>query len=142
MKQNLHAERIQILSLSKHTLGRFFLIVALLLSNINDVISAVLKLYFFVYEEISHAQKAQIAPKAQKHKNANKRTKIKNELKKHLRGRQSLFAYLRSYAFFALEENKIKTAEYEFKTALMTSFILPLNITITIDKTHNIYDLI
>ena len=30
----------------------------------------------------------------------------------------------------------------EFKTALMTSFILLLNITITVDKTHNIYDLI
>ena len=30
----------------------------------------------------------------QKHKNANNRTKIKNALKKHLRGKSNLFAYL------------------------------------------------
>ena len=79
-------------------------------SNINEVIRAVLNFLLFFYEEISHAQistkkhknaqkrtkkhkKAQKAPKVQKHnqakvQNANKRTKIKNALKKHLRGKQ------------------------------------------------------
>ena len=75
-------------------------------SNINEVIRAVLNFLLFFYEEISHAQisikkhkKAQKstktykkAPKVQKHnqakvQNANKRTKIKNALKKHLRGK-------------------------------------------------------
>ena len=42
------------------------------------------------------------------------------------------------FSHFFVQKKKNK----EFKTALMTSFILLLNITITIDKTHNIYDLI
>ena len=37
-----------------------------------------------------------------------------------------------------MKQNNIK----EFKTALMTPFILLWNITIFIDNTHNIYDLI
>ena len=40
------------------------------------------------------------------------------------------------FSHFFVKKNK------EFETALMTSFLLLLNITITIDKTHNIYDLI
>ena len=76
-------------------------------SNINEVIRAVLN--FFFYEKILHAQKAQKAPKStkntkstkstkstkkgknatkQKVQNANKRTKIKNTLKKHLSGKK------------------------------------------------------
>ena len=42
----------------------------------------------------------------QKHKNANKRTKIKNALKKHLRGKSNLFAYLH---FCACKGNKQKS---------------------------------
>ena len=83
-------------------------------SNINEVIRAVLNSFFFVFsKKISHAQKStkkhkkhkkhQKAPKApettkstkstKKHtnaqsKNANKKTKIKNALKKHLKGKE------------------------------------------------------
>ena len=96
-------------------------------SNINEVIKIVLNFILFFYEKILHAQKStkkhkkntrnkkykrhqkhqkhQKAQKTQKHKNitkqkhknANKRAKIKNALKKHLRGRKSLihlFAFL------------------------------------------------
>ena len=56
-------------------------------SNINEVIRAVLNFLFFFYKKVLLAQKA---PKAQKPKqakvqNTNKRTKVKNFLKKHLR---------------------------------------------------------
>ena len=66
MKQNVHAERIQILSLSKHALGRFFLIVTLLLSNINDVIRAVLNSLFFLFTKRFRTHKKH--KKHQKHK--------------------------------------------------------------------------
>ena len=72
--------------------------------NINEVIRAVLNsLLIFFYKKISHApkstkkhenaQKAQKIQKAQKRnqakvQNANKRTKIKNALKKHLSGKK------------------------------------------------------
>ena len=44
------------------------------------------------------------------HKNANKRTKIKNVRKKHLRG-SHLFAYLRFCAFCAREGTEIEKRE-------------------------------
>ena len=65
---------------------------------------------FFLRKDFAHNKKHQKAQKStkstkkhksatkQKHKNANKRTKIKNALKKHLRGKKSLirlFALLR-----------------------------------------------
>ena len=64
-----------------------------------------------------HAPKAPKAPKAEKHndatehklKNANKPTKIKNVLKKNLRGGgrgSHLFAYFRFCAFWAREEKE------------------------------------
>ena len=73
-------------------------------SNINEVIRAVLNPLFFFYKTILHAPKAQNHKNAtkQKHKNANKRTKIKNVLKKGEK------AYLRFCAFCALEEKKIE----------------------------------
>ena len=51
-----------------------------MISNINEVIRALLNTLLFFYKMISHA------PKAQKHnqakvQNANKRTKVKNALK-------------------------------------------------------------
>ena len=73
-------------------------------TNINEVIRTVLNfllIYFslkkdFVrtkstkkYQKYKKAQQAQKAPKnTEKHKNANKRTKIKNALKKHLSGKK------------------------------------------------------
>ena len=81
-------------------------------SNINEVIRAVLNFFFFFYEKISHAQKApkstqstkstkstKITKSTKNHQktqkrnqakaqNANKRTKIKNALKKHLSGKK------------------------------------------------------
>ena len=87
---------------------------ALISSNINEVIKTVLNLSFFFFfffdEKISHAPKSTKKHKKhqkhrnhknitkQKHKNANKRTKIKIALKKHLRGKKYLFAYLRTCA--------------------------------------------
>ena len=65
----------------------------------------VLNFLFSFYDKILHAQKAQKeckSPKStkkrqkhknitkQKHKNGNKRTKIRNAIKKHLRGKKSL----------------------------------------------------
>ena len=101
-------------------------------SNINEVIRAILN--FFIQE--FHKQKAQ---------NAYKQTKIKNALKKHLRGKQSLihlFAFLcfclsvfvpfsAFYAFcafwcFLVRTKPFRKKNKEFKTALMTSFILLL----------------
>ena len=78
--------------------------------NTNEIIRAVLNFLFF-NKKISHAQKSikstkkhqkhKKAPKAQKRnqakiQNANKQTKIKHALKKHLRGKQSL---IRLFAF-------------------------------------------
>ena len=86
-------------------------------SNINEVIRAVSNPLLFFYEKISHspkvkkAQKASKGQKAQKaskakHKSTKtqsskiskcyKRTKIKNTLKKHLRGKKLL---IRIFAF-------------------------------------------
>ena len=56
-------------------------------SNINEVIRAVLNFLLFFYEKISHTQKEQKSNQG-KAQNANKRTKIKNALKKHLRGKK------------------------------------------------------
>ena len=78
--------------------------------NTNEIIRAVLNFLFF-NKKISHAQKSikstkkhqkhKKAPKAQKRnqakiQNANKQTKIKHALKKHVRGKQSL---IRLFAF-------------------------------------------
>ena len=62
-------------------------------SIINEVIRAVLNLlfiYLFFYKKILHVHKAQKAQKRNqaKVKNANKQTKIKNAVKKHLRGKK------------------------------------------------------
>ena len=68
-------------------------------SNINDVIRAVLNFLLFFYEKILHIQKSIKSTKRIKSKktqkrnqakvqNANKRTKIKYALKKHLRGKK------------------------------------------------------
>ena len=78
----------------------------------NEVIKRVLNFLLFFYEKILHAPKStkkhQKAPKSikstknitkQKNKYANKRTKIKNTLKKHLRGKSPIFAYLHICAF-------------------------------------------
>ena len=55
-------------------------------SNINEVIRAVLNsLIFFFTKKFRMYQKAQ---KAQKRNQVNKRTKIKNALKKHLSGKK------------------------------------------------------
>ena len=91
--------------------------VALMSSNKNEVIRAVLKSLFFEKKKILHAPKAPKASKASKAQkgqkrnqakvqNANKRTKIKNALKK---GEKShLFAYLRFCVFCARKEKKIE----------------------------------
>ena len=78
--------------------------------NTNEIIRAVLNFLFF-NKKISHLQKSikstkkhqkhKKAPKAQKRnqakiQNANKQTKIKHALKKHVRGKQSL---IRLFAF-------------------------------------------
>ena len=65
-------------------------------SNINEVIRAVLNFLLFFYEKILHAHKTQKTPKAPKAQksnqakaqNANKRTKMKNVLKKQLSGKK------------------------------------------------------
>ena len=59
------------------------------------------------------APKGQKAQKAQKRnqakaQNANKGTKIKNVLQKHLSGKKNLFPYLRFCVFCAREEKKIE----------------------------------
>ena len=80
-------------------------------SNINEAIWAVSNFFLFFCEKISHAQKStKKHQKAQKRnqakaQSANKRTTIKNALKKHLRGKKYLFAYL---LFRAREEKKIE----------------------------------
>ena len=60
-------------------------------SNINEVIRKVLNsLFFFFTKRFPTHQKAPKRTKTQqqKTKNANKRTKFKNGLKKHLRGKK------------------------------------------------------
>ena len=63
-------------------------------SNINEVIRSVLNFFFFFHDKILHALKAPKSTKnyknttKRKHKNANKGTKIKNELKKYLSGKK------------------------------------------------------
>ena len=97
---------------------------ALISSNINEIIKTVLNLLFYLFifffdEKISHAPKSTKKHKKhqkhrnhknitkQKHNNANKRTKIKIALKKHLRRKKYLFAYLR----FCACEKKVSTME-------------------------------
>ena len=58
-------------------------------SNVNEVIRAISNLLFFSHKKTPHATKAQ---------NTYKQTKIKNALKKHLRGKKSL---IRLFAFCA-----------------------------------------
>ena len=80
---------------------------------------AVLNPLFFLYffcKKILHALKEQKAQKAQrrnqaKAQNANKRTKIKNAFKKHLREKSHILAYLRFCAFCAREEKRIEKRE-------------------------------
>ena len=80
-------------------------------SSINEVIKTVLNFLLFFYEKILHAPKSTKKHKRhknltkQKHKNANKRTKIKNMLKKHLRGKKSL---IRFFVFLCLRRKKIE----------------------------------
>ena len=89
-------------------------------SNVNEVIRTVLNSFF--NKKISHAQKAQKVQKAQKAQKSTKTqpskstkrykpTKIKNALKKHLRGKSHLFDYLRFCAFCQCEEKKIVKRE-------------------------------
>ena len=81
-------------------------------SNINEVIQTVLNFLLFFYKKILHAQrstknhqkhKQHKNTTKQKHKNANKQTKIKNALKKYLRGKKSL---IRLFAFLCLRRKK------------------------------------
>ena len=65
-------------------------------SNVNELIRAVLNLFFFFYKNISHALKAQKRIYA----NKNKKRRSCYALKKGEESR--LFAYLRFYAFHAL----------------------------------------
>ena len=81
-------------------------------SNINEVIQTVLNFLLFFYENILHAQRStknhqkheqhKNATK-QKHKDANKQTKIRNVLKKHLRGKKSLNRFI---TFLCLRRKK------------------------------------
>ena len=59
----------------------------LMSSNINEVIRAVLNSFFFFSKKFRTPQKAQ-KHNQEKVQNANKRTKIKNALKKHLSGKK------------------------------------------------------
>ena len=85
----------------------------LLSSNINEVIGAVLNPLFIIFLQKDFARtKSTKSAKAQKHEDGTKkaikrykRTKIKTALKKDLRGKSHLFAYLR---FCACEEKQIK----------------------------------
>ena len=84
--------------------------------DINEVIRAVLSplfIYFFLGKKILATPKAPKGQKAQKRnqakaQNANKGTKIKNVLQKHLSGKKNLFPYLRFCVFCAREEKKIE----------------------------------
>ena len=83
-------------------------------SNINEVIRAVLNPLLLFYKKILHAPKAPKTPKAQKnkngtkqkHKNANKWTKIKNALKKYLRGKRSLICLFAFLSFLSARRKK------------------------------------
>ena len=85
-------------------------------SNINEVIRAVLT-FFFLQKDFTLTKKHKKHKNAtkQKHKNANKRTKIKNVLKKYLRGKSHLLAYLR---FCACEEKNRKVSTMEMLVPL------------------------
>ena len=82
---------------------------SLISSNINEVIKRVLNFLLFFYEKILHTPKSTKKHKKhksitkQKHKYANKRIKIKNTLKKHLRGKKSL---IRLFAYLCLRKKK------------------------------------
>ena len=101
-------------------------------SNINEVIKTVLTLLFiylfiFLRKDFTRTKNHKNAPKStkkhqkhkniskQKHKNANEQTKIKNALKKHLRRKSPLFAYLR---FSACEEKNRKVSTLEMLVSL------------------------
>ena len=87
-------------------------------SNINSVIGTVLNL-FFTKRFHTHKKASKITKKhqkhqknkkhknitKQKHKNANKWTKINNALKKHLRRKKSL---IRLFVFLCLQRKKIE----------------------------------
>ena len=75
-------------------------------SNINEAIRAVLN---------SKSTKSIKTQPSKSTKNANKRTKIKNALKKHVRGKSRLFAYLR---FCACKENNRKVSTVEMLVPL------------------------
>ena len=103
---------------------RFYLIAS---SNINEIIKAILN--FFIQKFYNH-KKAQ---------NAYKRTKIKNALKKHLRGKKSLIPLFAFCAFawvslcllvllVLLVRAKSFRKKKGFRTALTSSFILLLNL--------------
>ena len=74
-------------------------------SNINEVIRAILNALFF-YKKILHAPKARKAPKSTKTQISEQ--KLKNALKKHLRGEKSLFRLFAFLCFFVSEEKRIE----------------------------------
>ena len=89
-------------------------------SNVNEVIRAVLNslFNFFVYKKILNQPKAPKSPKStkstksiktqpSKSKKRHKWTKIKNELKKHRRGKKSL---IHLFAFLCLWRKEIETS--------------------------------
>ena len=77
-------------------------------SNVNEVIRAVLNSLFFLQKDFARTKSTK-STKTQPSKSTKryKRTKIKNAVKKHLRGKSHLFAYLRFCAFCAGKEKKI-----------------------------------
>ena len=68
-----------------------------LISNVNEVIRAgQFESLYYLYGKISHAQNHKSTnTQPSKSTKRYKRTKIKNALKKNLRGKNHLFAYLR-----------------------------------------------
>ena len=101
---------------------------AQLSSNINEVIGTVLNPLIFFYKKLLHAPKAPKASKAPKSTNTQpskstkryERTKIKTALKKHLRAKSHLFAYL---SFCACEEKnrKVPTIKCTKNTDISTN---------------------
>ena len=79
--------------------------VTLDIASSNEVIRAVLNPLFFFYKKILHAPKATKSTKTQPSKNTKRytRTKIKNALKKHRRGKKSL---IRLFAFLCLRKKE------------------------------------
>ena len=81
-------------------------------SNINEVIRAVLNFLLFftkifrTHQKAPKSTKSTKSTKTQRNKNANKQTKIKNTLKKHIRGGSNLFAYLRFCVFVQAKKRK------------------------------------